>query len=67
MPNKKNPKPDRKPSVMVDGRRITLKDLPLSVYLLKCGHYGRDYGIMLNDLIFCPTCKDTIKVVKVNS
>lgn len=65
----KNADKNRKPktSIVVDGRRISLKDLPLVSYLLKCGHYGRNHAIMLNDLVFCDTCKDTMQVVKVIS
>jgi len=42
-----------------DGRMITLRDLPLSAFRLGCGHYGKDYGIQVRDLVFCETCKTT--------
>lgn len=47
-----------------EGKRVSLKDLPLTAYTLKCGHFGRDYAILLGDLVFCEACKDQVRVVK---
>jgi hypothetical protein len=64
-----NPKhPHRTPSVRNNvGKRVRLSDLPLVAYSLYCGHVGREHGVARNDLMFCPTCKDTKRVARIIS
>lgn len=59
MPTSRKPKA---PSLMVNGRRVTLADLPLVAYSLSCGHVGRDRAIRAGDILFCDTCRDTKRV-----
>jgi hypothetical protein len=54
-------------SVEVNGRRITLADLPLVAYSLECGHVGRDRAIQAGDRLFCETCGDTRRVARLIS
>lgn len=54
-------------SIVVNGKRISLKDLPLVAYVLQCGHYGRDHAIVKGDLLFCSECSETVRVAKIVS
>jgi hypothetical protein len=46
----------RSPSIVADGRRVRLADLPLVAYTLACSHLGRDYAIAKGDQVFCTDC-----------
>lgn len=47
-----------------NGKRVYLKDLPLTAYTLVCSHMGREYGVKKNDLVFCPHCGEAKRVVR---
>jgi hypothetical protein len=49
----------------VNGKLISMSELPLVAYALKCGHMGREYGIVKNDLLFCDTCGQTMRVKQI--
>lgn len=49
------------------GRRYSLKDLPLVAFTRQCGHMGREYGILMGDLVFCDTCREAKRVVRVSA
>lgn len=49
----------------LDGRKVSINDLPLTAYALACGHVGRDYGVLKGDLIFCGTCQTPKRVSRV--
>lgn len=48
-----------------DGTTVRLDSLPLVAYSLKCSHVGRDYAVMLNDLVFCETCRSDQRVTRI--
>lgn len=50
----------------IAGRTFLAKDVPLTVYTLKCGHKDSGIAVEEKDLVFCDKCADNSHVVKVN-
>ena len=57
----------KKVSTVVDGRRVSLSDLPMIPFRLNCGHVGKDFAIQVKDLIFCEDCGGTSRVTEILS
>lgn len=53
------------PTVRARGRRISLTDLPMTVFATKCGHGGKDRAIVKGDHIFCEPCGATVRVTAI--
>lgn len=53
------------PTIRARGRRISLTDLPMTVFATSCGHGGKNYAIVKGDHVFCEPCKETVRVVSI--
>lgn len=53
------------PTVRVRGRRISLNDLPMTVFATSCGHGGKDRAIVKGDWVQCEECQDQVRVTKI--
>lgn len=47
------------------GRKIRLTDIPMTVFATKCGHGGKDHGVLKGDLVFCEPCGDRVRVTAI--
>jgi hypothetical protein len=45
-------------TVLVAGQRVKLADLPVIQFIKTCGHPGKDFAVIVGDLVFCDTCRD---------
>lgn len=60
---------DLKPAdvLIVQGRKIQAKDVPLSNYQLECGHVGQGIAVTVGRAFYCDMCHDTKFVAKARS
>lgn len=60
---------DLKPNevLIVQGRKIQAKDVPLSNYRLECGHIGQGIAVTVGRAFYCDSCHDTKFVTKARS
>lgn len=49
--------------ITVKGHKITVSDIPVSRYSLRCGHTGHGIALSANDVVFCPECETNEYVV----
>lgn len=45
--------------------RMTVADLPMTVFALACGHTGRERGIAKGDHLWCTECAATKRVAAI--
>lgn len=53
--------------VVIQGRKIQAKMIPLSNYTLECGHIGQGIAVTEGRAFYCESCKDTKFVAKARS
>lgn len=60
---------DLKPNdvLVIQGRKIRAKDVPLSNYRLECGHVGQGIAVTVGRAFYCDSCHDTKFVTKARS
>lgn len=53
--------------LIIQGRKIRAKDVPLSNYRLECGHTGQGIAVSVGRAFYCDSCGDTKFVAKARS
>jgi hypothetical protein len=54
-------------TVVIQGRSISAKMIPLSNYTLECGHTGQGIAVTNGRAFYCEVCKDTKFVARVRT
>lgn len=50
--------------VVIQGKKIAARMIPLSNYTLECGHTGQGIAVTTGRAFYCETCKDMKFVTK---
>lgn len=54
-------------SIVINKRKIKVKDIPWSIFVLECGHKDKGIAVDAGRIIFCDTCKTRKTVVSARS
>lgn len=54
-------------SIVINKRKIKVKDIPWSIFVMECGHKDKGIAVDTGRIIFCDTCKTRKTVVSARS